>query len=318
MTLMDLKDKRIIIELDKNARQSFSKIAKSVQLSKQAVRLRVQNLEKKVIDGYYPMVNFSILGYSLYVVYFKIIGMPKKREEEFINKINQTQGIGLNVTIFGQWNINLAVWAKNAIDFEITLNNITKGFEQYIIKKTIMIESESHYFKFKLFKDLKNVAGTIVTKNKIKTITIDKTDEMILLELSKDARVNINQIAKNITLTPTAIAKRIKNLENKAVILGYKPQLNLDLLHVKVFLHLQKIDEKKEKQIIYYLSRIPEVVSVSKTFGNYELEFRAQVNNILELQKIIEDFKEKYSQEFIDFNLIIFVKFHKVLNYFPF
>ena len=69
--------------------------------------------------------------------------------------------------------------------------------------------------------------------------------------------------------------------------------------------------------MIDFLSGKLEVTSVSKTLGNYELEFRVLVNNILELQSLIEDFKDKFPKEFIDFNIMVFVNFYKVLNYFP-
>jgi len=318
MTNMDLKDRKIIVELDKNARQNFSQIAKSVGLSKQVVRARVQNLEKNIIEGYYPIINFPLLGYSLHVVYLKFAGMPKEKEKKLIDRINVAKRVGLNVTVFGDWNLNLAIWAKYPLDFENTLNDIVKGFEQYIIKKTIMMESEANYFRFKLFRDVKNDAETIITKDVKERKEIDGSDELILACLSKNAREDIVKIAERLKMTPAAAAKRIKNLESKKIIMGYKPQLNLNLLHTKVFLHLQKITEEKEKQVMDYLSRIPEIISVSKTFGDYELEFRAQVENISDLHKIIEDFREKYPQEFIDFNLLIFIKFHRVLSYFPF
>lgn len=244
--------------------------------------------------------------------------MPKNKEKIFINRINKTRGIVLNASIFGEWNFNLAVLAKDSSDFESILNHIIGGFEEYIIKKTIMIEFEAHYFKFKLFKDIENPTKIIITRNTKKRVKIDSIDKIILFELSKNARANINKMAEKIGLTSAAIIKRIKNLENKKIILGYKAQLNLGLLHAKVFLHLQKTTKEKETEIISYLSDIPEVISVSKTFGDYELEFRAIIKNILDLQMILEDFRDRYSKEFIDFSLIIFIKFHKVLSYFPF
>ena len=46
---LDLKDKKILWELDKDSRQPLSKIAKNVRLSKEAVYYRIKNLEKRKI-----------------------------------------------------------------------------------------------------------------------------------------------------------------------------------------------------------------------------------------------------------------------------
>lgn len=317
MTNLTLKDKRIILELDHNSRQSYKQIGKTIGLSKEATRLRIQKLEKKVIEGYFPLINFGALGYSLYIIYLKTSGMSKEEENKFITRINKTKNIGLNVSVLGSWNFNIAIWAKNNSEFEKALQNITRGFEKHIIKKTIMIETFAHYFKFKLFKEIKNETPTLITSSLNKEKKIDAIDKQILISLSKNAKISLTELSKKIGLTPSAISLRIKNLEKEKIILGYKPQLNLDLLHLKIFLKLQKTDEKKEKKIITYLSQIPEVISVSKTHGDFNLEFRLNIKNILELNEIINDFKEKFSEEFIDFEMMIFVKFHKVLNYFP-
>jgi DNA-binding Lrp family transcriptional regulator len=180
-----------------------------------------------------------------------------------------------------------------------------------------MIESEANYFRFKLLEGTENDAKTIVTKDTSEREVIDEVDRIILIELSKNARINVNHLANKLKITSVAVAKRIKNLEKKKIILGYKPQLNLNLMHAKIFLSLQKISEEKERQIIYFLSEMPEIISVSKTLGDYELEFRAMVKDVLSLQNLIERIRKNFQEEFIDFNLITFVKFYKLLNYFP-
>ena len=53
MTQLDLKDKKILLELELNSRQSFSSIAKKVGLSKEVVNYRVNKLIKKEYKSTY-------------------------------------------------------------------------------------------------------------------------------------------------------------------------------------------------------------------------------------------------------------------------
>ena len=47
MVELDLKDKKILFELDFDARQSYSEIAKKVRLSKQVVEYRIKKSRKR-------------------------------------------------------------------------------------------------------------------------------------------------------------------------------------------------------------------------------------------------------------------------------
>ena len=73
MEKIDKKDLRILYELDKNARQPVSKIAKRVALSNEVTAYRIKRLEKiGLIKGYYTIIDYSLLGYTDYKVLFKL------------------------------------------------------------------------------------------------------------------------------------------------------------------------------------------------------------------------------------------------------
>lgn len=318
MTNMDTKDKRIILELDRNSRQSYSRIAKSAGLSKEAVRLRIKKLEDKgIIEGYYALINFSLLRQNLYLIYLKTAGMSNETEKDFIKKINNIKNVGLNSSVLGFANFNLAIWSENSYEFEKTFKKILSGHEEYIIKKIIMIESFAHYFKIKQFANLASNTKALTTQNFSEPETLDNTDYLLLRELSSNANVSATKLSELTNLTSPAILKRIKRLEDKKMILGYKVQVNLNMLHAKIFLKLKDMSEKSERKLIAYLGELPEVVSVSKTYGDYDLEFRVQVNDVLKIELVIDKIKMDFTSNFLDFDMLIFTKFHKVLNYFP-
>ena len=61
---LDLKDKKLLYELDMHARQPNSQLAKKVGLSKQAVQYRISRLQEKgIIKGFYPVINVPKLSY---------------------------------------------------------------------------------------------------------------------------------------------------------------------------------------------------------------------------------------------------------------
>ena len=106
---LDSKDKTIIDILEKNARTSYTQIAKILNISEAAIRKRVKKLEeKRIILGYKVSINYKKLGFSNKVImgvdthpkdYFKAIGELKKLN--FIK--NLTTSSGDHMIMFEVW-----------------------------------------------------------------------------------------------------------------------------------------------------------------------------------------------------------------------
>ena len=74
MINLDLKARKILLELDRNARQSNSEIAKKVRLNKNTVNYKINSLiDDKVILGYYATIDSARLGYFSFRVYYNCI-----------------------------------------------------------------------------------------------------------------------------------------------------------------------------------------------------------------------------------------------------
>ena len=70
MNTIDVKDRKILYQLDMNARQSFSQIGKKVGLPKTVVSYRVKKMQKNgIINNFYTVIDTFKLGYSSYRIY---------------------------------------------------------------------------------------------------------------------------------------------------------------------------------------------------------------------------------------------------------
>ena len=72
MEKLDLKDRKILYQLDIDSRQSFRSIDRKVGLSKDIVNLRVKKLqEKEIIKRFYAYYDTLQLDLNLLRFYFK-------------------------------------------------------------------------------------------------------------------------------------------------------------------------------------------------------------------------------------------------------
>lgn len=95
-------DKRILYLLSENARISYVDIAKEVNLSRVAIKTRIENLEKEgIIEKYTTDLNLRKIGRGM-AVYFELEVEPAKlyaignklTEKEMITDVYQMSGKG--------------------------------------------------------------------------------------------------------------------------------------------------------------------------------------------------------------------------------
>ena len=62
---LDLKDRKILYQLDLDSRQSFAQIGRKVGLARNSVSYRINRMEEEgIIQGYYTVIDCFKLGYS--------------------------------------------------------------------------------------------------------------------------------------------------------------------------------------------------------------------------------------------------------------
>ena len=92
MYKIDLYDKKILYELDKNSAISISELSKILRKSKQFVSYRIKQLEKaSIITGYNAIIDMSKLGFFTFRCYFKFQQMTTEDGEKFVDYINQEE-----------------------------------------------------------------------------------------------------------------------------------------------------------------------------------------------------------------------------------
>ena len=122
---LDNKDKKLLYLLDVDGRLTYSQLAKKTAMSKQVVKYRMDRLEKAgTIRGYYPMIDTSRLGFTVFRVYFKFKNITPAKKEEIINYFKQQKHIWAVVLIAGKWDIALGVSVENIYQFYEIWDNI--------------------------------------------------------------------------------------------------------------------------------------------------------------------------------------------------
>jgi len=114
MIELDVKDRKILYQLDLDSRQSFRSLGKKVGLSKDVVTGRVKKLQEKgVIKGFRAIVDYSRVGFNLYRFYFSFQNVSPELKQEIISYFFKNKYSTDIVSLEGKFDLLVAICVQN-------------------------------------------------------------------------------------------------------------------------------------------------------------------------------------------------------------
>ena len=119
---------------------------------------------------------------------------------------------------------------------------------------------------------------------------MDKIDQKILSELSKDSSISIPKLAKKINVNSSVVYSRIKRLVKKKLIERFTIEINNKELGYGVkSLTGINMDSKKRDNIIQELFKISGVREVAEVTGRFDILVTMYAENLTEMYRIVSD-----------------------------
>jgi len=316
--MLSVKDKKILYELDLNARQTNKQIAKKVGLSEQVTGYKIKSLiQKGIINNFYIKTNSALLDYMHFKILIKLQNITNEQENNFIKEITKNKNVFWVAKLRGHFDLFFSIVAKNMEEFTKVYDNITKNYYEHILERQVNILEKAILFSrgYLLNKEPieKKYGGTELVK-------LDEEDYKILKILSNNARLTALEISKKLNVSVDKIIYRIKKLIKNNFIVGASVNFNrkkLGINYYLILLRFQNLDNEKYNKLITLCKKHKHVLYISKTIGSHDIEIETEVFNEEELDNLIKQIKDSFFNELKDYDLLQ-VKEEYKLNYFPF
>ena len=126
-------------------------------------------------------------------------------------------------------------------------------------------------------------------------LNIDKLDLQIIQQLIHDANISYAEMGKKLFVSAGTIHVRIKKLQDGGVINGMKFQVDLKKLGYDVIAFIGIYLEKSSlyDAVAKDLKKIPEIVRMNYTTGNYSIFAEIVCKDIGQLRTILHDELQK-------------------------
>jgi len=320
MIKLDLKDRKILYELDINSRQSYHKIAKKVGLSKDSVIYRINKLQELgIIKQFHTVINVSKLGFISFRLYFKLQNTTPEKETEIIEFLKKQKIVTWIVSIDGEYDLGMWILTKSVKEMNDLWKELLTRFRDFIEKRNLTIFTKVSYFPRTYILEQKKNREEYVFITEPEETKLDELDLKLLKHLAPNSRISILELSRILKITPKTTTTRIKQLEKKKVIIGYRTMFDLEKLgyqYFKVHFNLHKITEQKEKEFKSYLRQHSHVTYDNEILGGDDLEIEIQVKTIQDLRNFLEEIKKQFANIIRNYNYMLFYKEHKYL-FFP-
>lgn len=116
---------------------------------------------------------------------------------------------------------------------------------------------------------------------------MDEIDQHILLQLQENARISMTELGKKIGLSTPATNERVKKLEDKEVIKGYRAIIDPEKLHKNVTAFIL-FDTRQGKKFKDFCREQPVVVECHRLAGQYSYLVKVVTESVNVLEQFID------------------------------
>lgn len=318
---IDLKDRKILRELDMNAKMPLGKLAKKVGLSRQALTYRIERMKKDgIILGALTIFDSAVVGQRWFRVAVQLRKISPKQKNKFINYFKKHPNILWLGEVGGNWDfvLNFVIEDQSMFDklFEQILEMWGKLIQRYEILTYINVRDQAREYLLESYETSKKEIFHEMKFNS--SLKFDELDKKIIFIISRNALLSASEISERLGVNYKTIQNRIKNLEENKVILGYRMMIHpesLDYESYMIFIAIQSYHPKLEKTLYEFL-RHPNVGFVVKQLGRWRIGIEAEFENRKEFQAFLIELRTRFGSIISEYET--FPVFHDhVINYFP-
>lgn len=293
---LDKLDRKILYELDLNARQSLSELSKKLKKSRTVIDYRIRQLQKKkLITNFVTLLDAGKLGLMVWNVYLEFQNIDKEIEKKIIEHLVNNRKIWWVAKTTGNWNLIYSICVKDVEEFYNNVAEFNIKFGPYILRQSLAAHVDIIYMNRGYFINKPGISKKWYILDKVH---LDETDKKILSKLAINARMPSTEIAQKINSTARIVSYRIKELLNKGVISRFRLQPDVSKIgygYYKAIFHLKDYSKKKDSALLEYCRQLVYVMHYERKIGPWMLEMEMDCKSYQHFTETLRTMKEKFS-----------------------
>jgi DNA-binding Lrp family transcriptional regulator len=280
---------KILKELLADGRKSDSEIAEKTGLTKEVVKKNYNKMEEiGVITGATIHINYKSFGYK--AVAHILINVDSQQTDQLIEFLQKMSGVYSFYNRGVKGNIDVVTTLKTLEQLNEIKDNIKRHFSVLEMRTAIWTDVKEMNQNLSITSDnTKNLLEVInyqgKTRKKInsQSMNIDQIDQKIADKLSENGRISMQTLGREIGISPDTAKRRYEKLKNNGV-LKVTIQINpVKIGYQAMCVFFTVTSHENSFVLIEKISKIPDVISIMKTTGDYDLQIWAMAKDLGQL-----------------------------------
>jgi len=289
---LNVKDKKILSILVRDARTPLGSIAKHVSLSRDGVDYRIKRLiKKKVILGFVPFIDYKKLGFFSFRMYLFISEKSVKMKNELKNYLIKSKNIFQILEFTDRWDYELGIITKSIDEFNSFKQELDEKFSEIILEEEHVIVADRNatsYLPTGFYEQQQSLD---------KPAKFDQTDLAILKSLANDAKKPYFTVGKELNIDADTVRNRVKKMIECGIINRFAAVINISRINYIFYVfivNMKYINSNDQIRLKNLVETNQNVIEILKTIGNYDLIISIAVESPHQLHIIIKDFKMQF------------------------
>ena len=307
--MIDRIEQKLIAELEADSRQSINKLAKKFQMSPPLLRYKLSSLkERNIIQGFYTVIDFYKLGYSLFRTMLRFSSITKEKYKSLISYLMQHSNVQYLVECGGRWDLIVNFMAKNIIQYKLYLKELQEIFPQEILHyNSLSVINVAYLARDYLIDSIRHSKLVFWFGSEFGSIKLDNIDLKILDLISENGKISFSDIGKKLKITPHTVIRRVSIMKKDRFIIGFSPLINLTNTQYsayKAIVTLQYHTDQKRNEIINFLQSNVNVTNIIEFIGPWDFEIEFEVDSREKELELTRNFQRLFGTVIKEFEII--------------
>jgi DNA-binding Lrp family transcriptional regulator len=296
---LDLLDRKLLVALDRDSRQSSSKLAKRLHTSQQVISYRLKKLvDTGIITSFGTTFSSIALGLSVIKIYIQFTGMTKETESNIYDFLSHHKYVNWIAKTIGKYDLFTAVMVKDISDLGEFKTELFQKFGKYINSYTTSIIQKAYTFPRSYSSDEKQEIIKPAMIHQESKLILDAKDKSLMKALANDSRITVLELARKLKINIKTVISKIKNMRKTGIIQSFRININrskVGLKYYKIFVKLRSYNPNDYRKLRNYCLARKYLVHLIECIGEYELELEMEIIDSQRIEDTIRDIRNKYS-----------------------
>ncbi len=318
---MDKKDRRILHQLDYDARMPLTELADAVGLSKQTCHYRLDRLQEEgVIRAFKTVIDVHKLGHLTYRAYIRYQGVGDEEEPQIIEYFNEHEKVLWFVSLLGSWDAEVVFTAENFIQFSNLFKQVKEEIGEYFHEYELSMSVVNHHLNRDYLLDADR--GEFESRYygyEPSAVDLDELDIRILRKLSQNCRQSNMELGRKLDVTYHTVKDRIERMERDDLISGHRIHIDLDSIertHYKANMTLDNPGKEEEQELYSYCNSFNIITYLVEVLGQRDFEVEIEAESQSEFTETLRKIRNRFPALIQDYDILQVTDEHR-LDYFP-